>query len=137
MAFTRENNVGNAIHSYSPGKIQIIQKSDIDGESEAVLNTFTSNLIVNQSTLINDWPVQNIDEITAESISPIIELDPEIVILGVGGKMLLPPVKINLLFQKYNIGLEVMDTAAACRTYNFLLTEGRNVTAVLFQINTE
>jgi len=137
MAFTRENSIGNAIHSYSTGEIQIIQNSLVNGVMEAVLKPISSNLIINPTTLIVDWQVHNLNDITDDSIIPILELEPEIAILGVGTKMTLPPVKINLMFQKYNIGLEVMDTAAACRTYNFLLTEGRNVTAALFQITAE
>ena len=137
MAFTRENNIGNAIHSYTSGEIQIIQSSHINGIIETKLKPVSSNLIINPGNLIIDWPVQSIDEITVESIAVIVELEPEIVILGVGAKLTLPSVKINLLFQKYNIGVEMMDTAAACRTYNFLHTEGRNVAAALFQIVAE
>ena len=137
MAFTRENNIGNAIHSYTTGEIQIIQSSHINGIIETNLNSVSSNFIINPNNLIIDWPVQNIEDINVESIAVIVELEPEIVILGVGAKLNLPSVKINLLFQKYNIGLEVMDTAAACRTYNFLLTEGRNVTSALIQIAAE
>jgi len=134
MAFTRENSIGNAIHSYAAGEIQIIQNTLVNGVKEAALNKITSNLIINPTNLILDWTVNNLDEITEELIAPIVALDPEIVILGVGAKMKLPPVRINLLFQKHHIGLEMMDTAAACRTYNFLLTEGRNVAAALIQI---
>ncbi|MFV2061513.1 MAG: Mth938-like domain-containing protein [Gammaproteobacteria bacterium] len=137
MAFTRENNVGNAIHSYTIGEIQIIQNTVSDGVIEAKLNPVTSNLIISPSALIMNWIVGDLDEISDNSIQQIVELQPEIVILGVGAKMKLPSVKINLLFQNYNIGLEIMDTAAACRTYNFLLTEGRNVAAALFQISPE
>jgi uncharacterized protein len=137
MAFTRENNTGNAIHSYAAGEIQIIQNTLIDGATQANLNTISSNLIISPTRLIIDWLVQNLDDINDNSIKQIVDLDPEIVILGVGAKMRLPPVRINLLFQKYKIGLEIMDTAAACRTYNFLLTEGRNVAAALFQITAE
>jgi len=137
MAFTRENSIGNAIHSYASGEIQIIQNTRENGKLESNLHTVTTNFIINPETLIVDWQVQTLEQITSDSIRQIVDLDPEIVILGVGAKLQLPPVKISLLFQKYNIGLEVMDTAAACRTYNFLLTEGRNVTAALIQINPE
>ncbi len=137
MAFTRENSIGNAVHSYSSGEIQIIQNTVVNGEMEYALKAISSNLIINASTLIIEWDVKNLDEFTNDSMQQIVDLEPEIVILGVGSKFKLAPVKINLLFQKHDIGLEVMDTAAACRTYNFLLTEGRNVAAALIQIATE
>ncbi|VAW93488.1 hypothetical protein MNBD_GAMMA22-743 [hydrothermal vent metagenome] len=134
MAFTRENSIGNAIHSYATGEIQIIQNTLTNGIVEATLNTITSNFIINPESIILDWSVNKLDDITEELITPIVTLEPDLVILGVGQKMALPAVAINLMFQKFNIGIEVMDTAAACRTYNFLLTEGRNVAAALIQI---
>ncbi len=137
MAFTRENSIGNAIHSYSPREIVIIQNTVHNGVMTANLKTINTNFIINPTSLITDWTVNNLEDLTEDSISQIAELAPEIVVLGVGTKFVLPPVKINLLFQKYKIGLEVMDTAAACRTYNFLLNEGRNVSAALIQIATD
>jgi len=134
MAFTRENSIGNAIHSYTSGEIQIIQNMLVDGVMEASLNPVSTNLIINPKTLISDWSVQTLDDIDEDSIHDIVDLYPEIVILGAGTKMVLPSVKINLMFQNHGIGVEIMDTPAACRTYNFLLTEGRNVAAALIQI---
>ncbi len=134
MAFTTENSIGNAIHSYAAGEIQIIQNKQTNGVMEATLNTITTNFIINPDAVILDWAVTKLDDINEELINPIVALEPEIVILGVGQKMTLPRITINLMFQKFNIGLEMMDTAAACRTYNFLLTEGRNVAAALIQI---
>ncbi len=135
MAFTRENSIGNAIHSYADSEIQIIQNKQTNGVMTATLNSITSNFIINPDTVILDWAVTKLGDINEEVISPIIALEPEIVILGVGQKMTLPLITINMMFQKHNIGLEMMDTAAACRTYNFLLTEGRNVAAALIQIS--
>ncbi len=136
MAFTRENSIGNAIHSYSSGEIVIIQNTVHDGVMAANLKTINTNFIINPTSLISDWTVNNLEDLTEDSITQIVALAPEIVILGVGAQFVLPPISITLLFQKHKMGLEVMDTAAACRTYNFLLNEGRNVTAALIQIAT-
>jgi len=68
---------------------------------------------------------------TSAKIDRIVELKPEIAIIGSGATFRFPdPARLALLHQA-RIGVEVMDTQAACRTYNILLGEGRNVVAAL------
>jgi len=61
----------------------------------------------------------------------MLELDPELVLLGTGDRMQFPPQSITQPLMQQSVGLEVMNTAAACRTYNVLAHEGRNVVASL------
>ena len=56
------------------------------------------------------------------------------VILGVGERLIHPPAAVRQAFRDAGIGLEVMDTATACRTYNLLAGEGRNVAAALISV---
>ena len=61
----------------------------------------------------------------------MVELAPEIVLLGTGAQFRFPEPALLAPLYKAGIGVEVMDTPAACRTYNILLGEGRNVVAAL------
>ena len=61
----------------------------------------------------------------------MLELEPEIVLLGSGRRLVFPRQEIFGQVLGRNIGLEIMDTAAACRTFNILAAEGRRVAAAL------
>jgi uncharacterized protein len=77
------------------------------------------------------WQVASFAEITATTIAEATQVQPEIVIIGTGKKLRFPPPGALAPLRDARIGFEVMDTAAACRTYNVLLGEGRQVAALL------
>ncbi len=80
---------------------------------------------------VEAWDVNDLDSPGATSYSRLVELRPEIIIIGSGARFRFPsPATLRPLIDA-RIGHEIMDTAAACRTYNILLTEGRNVLAAL------
>ena len=89
------------------------------------------SLVVSGDRLITDWPAESIDRLSADHLAAILELKPEIVLLGSGAAFRFPDPAILAPLYKAGIGVEVMDTPAACRTYNILLGEGRNVVAAL------
>ncbi len=77
------------------------------------------------------WDVGLHEALTAADFECILEFAPELVIFGSGSSLrFAPPVLHRALFER-RIGVETMDTAAACRTYNVLATEGRSVVAAL------
>ena len=81
--------------------------------------------------LIADWPIASVTELTADHSAAILDLKPEIVLLGTGRTFTFPDrAKLAPLYGA-GLGVEIMDTPAACRTYNILLAEGRNVVAAL------
>lgn len=92
---------------------------------------YTQNLIVMADQLILDWQAANFASLTAFYFTQLIEYKPEVVLLGTGEKhqFLHPKIYQNLTAQ--GIPLECMTSAAACRTYNILMSEGRNVAAML------
>jgi uncharacterized protein len=92
----------------------------------------TSNLIVMADKLILDWPAIDFASLVEAHFEQIVELKPEVILLGSGKKHQFLHPKIYLSLTTQNIPLECMTTAAACRTYNFLMSEGRNVAAALF-----
>ncbi len=97
---------------------------------------YANSLIVMPDSLITDWASSSqqaliFDNLTAIDFEKITALKPEVVLLGTGKthKFLHP--KVSELLTRQGVFLECMTTAAACRTYNILMSEGRNVAAAL------
>lgn len=90
-----------------------------------------NSLIVMPDKLIESWPPHSISDLTEQYLQIITDLHPSIVLLGSGEKLAFPdPQLLNVFYQK-NIGIEVMNNGAACRTYSVLMSEGRKVAAAL------
>jgi uncharacterized protein len=78
-----------------------------------------------------DWPGRHFGELGADHFKALAELGPEVVIFGSGLRIRFPqPAWLRPLMER-GIGIETMDTAAACRTYNVLAQEGRHVAVAL------
>jgi uncharacterized protein len=90
-----------------------------------------ASLVVSGDRIVTDWPLASVDALSADHIAAIMEMKPEVVLLGTGATFRFPERGRLAPLQKSGIGVEVMDTPAACRTYNILLGEGRNVVAAL------
>ena len=88
-----------------------------------------SSLIVLPNQLVTDWLVADFDSLAAEHIERIAQLAPEVVLLGTGATHRFVHPRIGKAL--FDIGVESMSTAAACRTYNILMAEGRHVAAAL------
>ena len=95
---------------------------------------FEASLIVLPETLISDWPPKAIEELRAAHLETIVNLSPELVVLGTGERQVFPDTSVLRPLIESGIGYEVMDTRAACRTYNILMAEGRLAAAGLFMI---
>lgn len=107
------------IRAYEPGRIQVNE------------HWLTHSIIISPLQLITDWPPQQLSELQPEHFAPIIALKPKIVLLGSGLKICFPPAELLASLYAQQIGVEIMDTAAACRTYTLLAGEGRAVVAGL------
>ncbi len=79
--------------------------------------------------LIEDWDASDVTSMTPASADPIVALGPEVVLLGSGTRLKFPPQAVLASFLTRGIGVEVMDNAAAARTFNVLAQEGRKVVA--------
>ncbi|WP_047542160.1 Mth938-like domain-containing protein [Methylotenera versatilis] len=112
-----ENN--NLITGYSEDFIEINKKR------------YAQNLIVLANELILNWNATSFSDLTAAHFVDIVQLNPEVVLLGTGSKHQFLHPKITQNLTENNIPIECMTTAAACRTYNILMSEGRNVAAAL------
>jgi uncharacterized protein len=91
----------------------------------------TASVIVTRDAVVTGWRHPPLDALAIEHFAAVIELGPEIVLLGTGTRQQLPPPGLFAAFAARGIGLEAMDNAAACRTYNLLLAEYREVAVAL------
>jgi len=92
---------------------------------------YTHNLLISSNGLIQAWPGQFVADIQTAHLDLIAPAEAEIVLLGCGKKQLFPSAALMGAFIEKRTGLETMDTAAACRTFNILAAEGRRVAAIL------
>jgi len=115
-----------------PGQHHYIHSVSADG-IRVVDQVCTGSIIVSASRLIPDWPVSAAGEISTDHITQILELDPEIVLIGTGEHQVFLEPELLMNFYSQPIGVEVMSTRAACDTFNILVSEGRNVVAALVQ----
>ena len=114
-----ENNASYQIRAFKPGIIKINEQ------------IFTQSIIIAPNQLIENWAPQTINELTAESLTPVIALKPDILLIGTGATLTFLSIEIYGDLINLGIGVEIMDTSAACRTYNALSAENRNVIAAL------
>lgn len=92
---------------------------------------YDRGVIVLADRIIEDWGQGGVSGLSAHDISQLAALAPAIVLLGTGSRQRFPsPSQLRPLIEA-QIGYEVMDLAAACRTYNLLAGEGRKVAAAL------
>lgn len=107
------------IRAYAPGEVLI---GDV---------TYRRSLVVSADRLVPDWRPRRFDELTADDIDLPASLNPELVILGCGAtqRFFEPSVLAPLI--RRGVGVEIMETGAACRTFNILLAEDRPVVAAL------
>jgi uncharacterized protein len=80
---------------------------------------------------VRRWQVQSYEAITAESLEALLALGAEVILLGTGNRHRIPHPRLTAALTRAGIGIEAMDSSAACRTYNILMGEGRRVLAAL------
>ena len=120
MKFTLDRpGTPHVVRGYTPGRLRI-------GDHD-----YARSVIVSAATLIDDWRPQQIDELTAADLEPALAIRPEVLLLGSGARQVFPAPELLAQLYAARIGFEVMDTGAACRTYNVLVGEGRHVAAAL------
>lgn len=120
MEFSRETSDALLVHSFERGRIRI-------GDT-----WHSDHLIIARDRVITPWQVPTPSDITTSLLEEALALDPEILLIGTGSKYLMSDVRLIADLAKRGIGTEIMDTAAACRTYNVLVHEDRAVVAALY-----
>ena len=118
MRFSQDSFATNSIRAYRDGEI-------------LVSNQTISHSVIITPELIQEWGPCSVEELTQQHFTQLGELQPEIVILGTGNQLRFPPPQLSVELQMQGIGVEIMTTDAACRTFNVLLAEDRRVLAAL------
>ena len=119
MKFQPEKSDLPSIRGYGPGWVSI------DGEK------VTQSVVIGSRGQRLEWQCERFESLTASHFAQLADFAPELVIFGSGDHIRFPrPDWLEALYAK-RIGLETMDTQAACRTYNILAGEGRDVLLAL------
>jgi uncharacterized protein len=108
-----------SISGYGPGWV------GVDGEK------ITHSVIISSSGARVDWQLERFEDLAAEHFEQLALLEAEVVIFGSGSRIRFPHAAWLRPLMARRIGVETMDTAAACRTYNILAQEGRSVAVAL------
>ena len=130
MKFTLENTRGIQIHGYRPGEVTLKLPAE-DATQPRQLSTYRSSLILTNTVTVENWAITHVRELELQHFETIWQTRPGLVLLGTGQRLIFPDQKIRREFAVKGIGFEAMDTPAACRTYNVLVAEGRDVMALL------
>jgi uncharacterized protein len=103
------------------------------GEGYVMVNAVRHerSLVVTPERILADWPVATLAELAPERVALLAELGAEIILLGTGPRLAFPPPPLLAPLAEARIGVEVMDSQAACRTYNILMAEGRRIAAAI------
>jgi uncharacterized protein len=89
----------------------------------------TASFLLSPERAVEQWPVTSAQALTDQHVADVLELKPELVLLGTGARQQFPSAAFMAGFLRKGIGIEVMDNAAAARTYDLLASEGRRVVA--------
>jgi uncharacterized protein len=120
MRFTQDSTSAvNLIRAYRAGELKI---------NDAV---FRDPVIVSASAIAPGPEIGGVEALRAAHAAPVLALEPELVLLGTGARQQFPDPEFGSQFLRAGIGFEVMDTGAACRTFNVLVAERRRVAALL------
>ncbi len=106
-------------------------RSFIPGTIKVNTTVYTRSLIIMPDQLLTDWPPQTVDDLSADSFALILPFKPDILLIGTGATLIFLPIDVYGDLINQRIGVEVMDTGAACRTFNALSSENRKVAAAL------
>jgi len=104
-----------------------------DGQLKVNHKIYESGMIIFPDILYPNWQVTDVDLLQLQDIEKIIERSPDIALIGTGSRQKFPSTETRRELVAAGLNLEFMDTAAACRTYNLLVSEGRDVAPIADQ----
>ena len=119
MKFHLNRAEGNVFTGHGPGFVRL-------GVVE-----YRENILVTANQIVTGWAPAGFDALVPEDFVAIAKLAPEVALLGTGSLLRFPHPRLTRALVDARIGLEIMDTAAACRTFNILAAEGRKVAAAV------
>jgi uncharacterized protein len=105
----------NTVRRYEPGRVTVRQQH------------IERSAIILPQALLTDWEPDSVADLSPAHLDPVMAHDIEVLILGTGESQVFPEPALLAPLMRAGIGFEIMDNAAACRTYNILLAEERRV----------
>ena len=102
-----------------------------DGYVEINQTPYAHAVLLSSDGAISEWPVQSFEGLEASHFTQMVDLNPELILIGTGSKQRFPRPELLKSLILAKIGFEIMDSQAACRTYNILVGEGRQVLLAL------
>ena len=118
------------LHSDNNEKYQTVTGYDASGV-EINAQRFDFSLIVMPEVPPRAWPVIRFEDLAAAHFEQIAQDKPDVVVLGTGARQRFVHPRLVASLSAMHVGVESMDSQAACRTYNVLMGEGRKVTLAL------
>ena len=112
----------NTITAYGPGFIEV--------NAQRIEHA----LLLMPEQPIALWAPARFEDLVASHFEALLAAEPEVVLLGTGARQRFAHPRLTAALTARRIGVESMDTGAACRTYNILMTEGRKVLAALLPV---
>jgi len=106
------------IKKYAPGCI-------------TVNNQDYTNSILIMPNYFSAWDINHIQDLQLEQLQHLMQFQPDVILIGAGEKLVFPKLNTPQIAAQYKVGIEIMTSAAACRTYTILVAEQRNVLAAL------
>jgi uncharacterized protein len=120
MKLTLHQETGvNIVRAYSPGRLQLAGQ------------LITAPVLMSPDRLVTDWAFASVDSLSENDLAEALSWEPDVLILGTGERQTFPPAALIARLAGRGVGMEVMTTSAACRTYNVLTVDGRRVAAAL------
>jgi uncharacterized protein len=113
-----------------PGSIVTVRHVE-QGRIKIGNEDLTENVILFRDTIQRGWTPADIENPGVDDLAELLAEKPEVIIFGTGWRSCLPPRELVFALARRGIGFEMMDTPAACRTFNVLVSEDRDVAAVL------
>lgn len=102
-----------------------------DGYVEINKTPYAHAVLLSSDSAISNWSAQTFDSLEASHFSQMVDLKPELVLIGTGTRQRFPKPELLKALVQAKIGFEIMNSQAACRTYNILVGEGRQVLLAL------
>jgi len=125
LKFTLESTTAVSVRSVANGQFLI-------GE-----DTWAEAIALTADGIVADWAAIPVEALSRDSLEPLLRLQPEVLIVGTGSRQMLPDRSLMFAMARAGVGLELMDTPAAARTFNVLANEGRSVAAVLYPTDSD
>lgn len=132
MKFSQDSGAGGyQVVSYDTGLVVVERVASEGGANSRSRTELRRSGLLAPDRVIEDWGPRNAVELGMDDLTAVFGFAPELLLLGTGATLVFPSWELQREVLRRDIGLEVMDTRAACRTYNVLMMEGRKVMAAL------